>query len=303
MTEKSTKAKEKKKEGYDLSNFWNLVKLFKEKSNQEIKESIWVHLDKIISEFSFSKDTKVIFIYDDIDNFAADKIYKAISEKEQENILLILDSPGGKIEPAYLISKCCKELSKKQFKVSIPRRAKSAATLISLGADEIHMWKMSHLWPIDPQINGLPALWLSDAVDYLARLTSRFPEASDMISWYLSNKLDLQSLGFFERVSESAVQYAKRLLNKKKLSSWLEVEDVAIKLVYSYKDHSFVIDDKEARKYLDPMIKSDSEEYKLSNKIHTFLEEVKLVSKVIGKKNFSLTWDSKNWIMIFDDES
>ena len=199
MDEKSGNRKTKKKvtkPTYDLSNLSWIASLFKEQSNKEIKEIIWISLDEIISKFPIAEKTKVIFIYDEINDYASDRIYKAISQEKQENILLILDSPGWKIEPAYLISKCCKELSEKKFKVSIPRKAKSAATLISLWADEIHMWKMSHLWPIDPQINWLPALWLSDAVDYLARLTTRFPDASDMISKYLSNKLDLQSLWF-----------------------------------------------------------------------------------------------------------
>lgn len=54
-------------------------------------------------------------------------------------------SDGGKIEPAYLISKTCKRLCKNKLVISIPRQAKSAATLISLGADELHMGLLSEL--------------------------------------------------------------------------------------------------------------------------------------------------------------
>lgn len=82
-----------------------------------------------------------------------DQIYKSLEKDDKKDNLLILFSNGGSVEPAYLISKCCKEYSKK-FIVAIPRKAKSATTLIALGADEIYMVQMSQLGPIDPQIGG-----------------------------------------------------------------------------------------------------------------------------------------------------
>jgi ClpP class serine protease len=68
--------------------------------------------------------------------------------------LLIVNSPGGRVEPAYLISKSLKSIAHKHFSVAIPRRAKSAATLLALGADQIHMGMISQLGPIDPQDKG-----------------------------------------------------------------------------------------------------------------------------------------------------
>lgn len=49
-------------------------------------------------------------------------------------MLLLLMGTGGEIQPAYQISKICKTFAKSHFFVCIPRFAKSAATLISLGA-------------------------------------------------------------------------------------------------------------------------------------------------------------------------
>lgn len=297
--------KQKTKEQYNLSEIKWMIELFKhEKNSENIKSYIRSYIkNHIIEKYKLNKN--IVFIYDiwnSISDYTSNRIYEAISEldSKKDEILLSIHSWWWQIEPAYLISKCCKEFSKK-FTVCIPRKAKSAATLISLWADEIHMWQMSHLWPIDPQINWLPALWLSDAVDYLANLTKRFPEASDMIASYLSKKLDLQSLWYFERVSESAIQYWERLLKKENIVKWYDPRSVSSKLVYWYKDHWFVIDYKEINKFLSN-IKKDTNEYKIWNDIHEFLENIKFIANVVGNFDFKIIWNIENWISLIKKE-
>src|SRR5262249_48776004 len=145
----------------------------------------------------------------------------------------------------YLISKCCKKSTTK-FVVAVPRLAKSAGTLIALGADEIHMGIISELGPIDPQIGDYPALGLGSAVEHIATLCKKHPESVEMLAKYLASSLNLHDLGYFERVSESAVQYAERLLNGKSLPFGQDPASVAKRFVYGYKDHGFVIDRDEA---------------------------------------------------------
>ena len=100
---------------------------------------------------------------DELSSWHSNRLYKAASAaQKQKPILLILYSLGGSIEAGYLISKTCKRLSNGKFVVAVPRKAKSAATLLSLGADEIHMGLMSELGPIDPQIGGFPALGIKN---------------------------------------------------------------------------------------------------------------------------------------------
>lgn len=205
-----------------------------------------------------------------------DKIYKAITKfKEKREIGLIVTSGGGQIEPAYLISKLCRESTSGKFVTVVPRRAKSAATLICCGADEIHMGHMSELGPIDPQINDLPALGLKNAVQHLAELASQFPKAAEMFAKYLAASLDLVNLGYYERVAESAAQYADRLLRKRVLSLKGDTQEVAKHLVYGYKDHGFVIDRTEADSIFgDAMIKTGTPEYELGNAIYEWLAVV-----------------------------
>ena len=197
-----------------------------------------------------------------------------------------------------LISKTCKENSLK-FNVAIPRKAKSAATLISLGANEIHMGTMSELGPIDPQFGGLPALGLTSSLESLAKVVTKYPKSSELFASYLSAKLDLRILGYFERVSESSMQYAIRLLEGKKFPK--TIEDVAKNFVYEYKDHSFVIDKEEAAKFLGDMIILNSQEYELANAIHQFMGILNLLAGILKKKNISIIGNYKN-IVINDKE-
>jgi hypothetical protein len=137
-------------------------------------------------------DYQVIYLWDtqnQITDYTADRLYASLRSFARKKLLLILHSHGGQIEPAYLMSRFCKERAGKHFLVAVPRRAKSAATLLALGAHEIHMGDMSELGPIDPQMNGLPALGLQNAMDSLASLASTYPGASEMLSKYLSTQL------------------------------------------------------------------------------------------------------------------
>lgn len=77
-----------------------------------------------------------------------------------KNLDLILHSPGGNGVVAEKIVHMCRQHCTGFFRVIVPNMAKSAATLIALGADEIVMGYFSELGPIDPQkiinVSGIP---------------------------------------------------------------------------------------------------------------------------------------------------
>jgi len=217
-----------------------------------------------------------------------DKIYKAIGAfQKRREIAVIITSGGGEIEPAYLISKLCRESTVGKFIAVVPRRAKSAATLLCCGADEIHMGQMSELGPIDPQINDLPALGLKNAVQHLAELASQFPKASEMFSKYLSSSLPLVHLGYYERIAESAVQYADRLLKKRILPLKGNSQDVATQLVYGYKDHGFVIDKTEAENIFGADMIKTGPEYLLGNSVYEWLS---LITTACESAGYGFYW-------------
>lgn len=254
-----------------------------------VKKEIPGYIKELQSHFGLD-EYEVILLFDEADEIStwhSDKIYSAANRVQDKDILLIIHSLGGRIEPAYLISKTCKRLSKNKFSVAIPRKAKSAATLISLGADEIHMGFMSELGPIDPQIGGLPALGMQNALHVLADLSCKYPDSSDMLSKYLSEKLDLRLLGYFERVTESAVQYADRLLANRSFPEGRTSSQLAKHFVNHYKDHGFVIDIDEATQYLgDDIIKCNESEYRFANAVHEMLDFLDFCVRRALKRSF-----------------
>lgn len=104
-----------------------------------------------------TKSKLIVYMLGDRPNFAtniADDSIRIIFDHlesigKQDRIDLFLYARGGGIMPPFRIVKLIREYCKK-FHVLIPYRALSAATLLSLGADEIVMGKMAELSPIDP---------------------------------------------------------------------------------------------------------------------------------------------------------
>lgn len=299
---------ENEEEKLNLDVFSDVVELVKVNKDDEnyIKAEALDHVGKLIETSGLDKKYNVIFLYDDnrsISSIHSDSIYRALNNVSKTmDVLLIIHSRGGSVEPAYLISKSCKRLSKNKFVVAIPRRAKSAATLISLGADQIHMGLMSELGPIDPQFNKLPAVALSNALTKIAELSSRYPDSADMFSKFLTENLSLSVLGYFERVNASAAQYASRLLVGKKLPAGETPESLGDHFTNHYKDHSFVIDIDESEDLLGKsIVKKDSKEYNLANSIYQFMDIFELICSVflekevsiVGRGNLSMSFNEK----------
>ena len=83
------------------------------------------------------------------------------SDIKDKQLMLLLNSPGGDALAAERIINICRNYSKNEFSVIVPKMAKSAGTMVCLGAKEIGMSRTSELGPIDPQVlisdeNGKP---------------------------------------------------------------------------------------------------------------------------------------------------
>jgi hypothetical protein len=235
-----------------------------------------------------------------ISSFDADSIYKALGNAIDKDVLLIILSTGGAIEPAYQISKLCKLLCKNKFVVAIPREAKSAATLIALGADEIHMGPLSQLGPIDPQIGGLPALGVIQALKTLAEIAENYPKSADMFARYLRFTLTVEQIGYCERISESATQYAERLLSTKP-SLKEKAKVIARVLVHEYKHHRFVIDMEEALERLgSEWIKTGTPELSLAEGIYNLFDWVNFWLGDQRRKRLLVVGNLNDGIMLLD---
>jgi hypothetical protein len=295
MAEEKKKKKEEKTETTDSSAQTDAVKktgkslLFDlildtstnvKEHSKAFEEGLRAYLAELVPN-SLSDKYFVLFLWieSSISNVHRDQIYRALLKnssdpQNKKPVLLFIQSGGGSIEPAYQIAKACHKHSKDKFIVCIPREAKSAATLIALGADEIHMGDLSQLGPIDPQINGLPALGLKDSLREIARIAGDFPNSQMMFSQYLRNQMNLAYFGWASRISDSAIQYGEKLLSLKHSGcvsfTKEEARVVADKLVNHYKDHGFVVDSDEATEiFCKPnFIKIDTDELRECEKIY-----------------------------------
>jgi hypothetical protein len=189
-------------------------------------------------------------------------------------IALLLDSPGGYARFAYqianLIRKHCGG-----FTVIIPQYAKSAATLLALGADKIILGEDAELGPLDAQTvdpGREEVLSALDEVQSVERLFASSLDAVDQTMQLLVNrtgkkvdtllspvlhfvaemmsplfeKIDTVHYTQYSRVLKVAEEYAIRLLTPK--YSPESAKTIARHLVERYPEHGFVIDSREAAK-------------------------------------------------------
>lgn len=139
-----------------------------------------------------------------------------------EPLDLLLQTPGGDIDAAEkLIGMVRNRVEKAQLRVIVPDYAKSAGTLIALGADVAVMSDCSELGPIDPQMvmvdsNGnrlmMPIIsYLEAYKDHSAKLRS---DPDDPVALMMLSKLDPTRIKHFETVMRRARTIAEDLLRR-----------------------------------------------------------------------------------------
>lgn len=146
---------------------------------------------------------------------------------------LFIYSRGGDIDVPWRIASALRRVSD-AWNVLIPFRANSAATLLSLGADEIVLGPLGELGPIDPfmtlqrQVSqpGGPPMFVQDNVgieDLMAyvkfvqeRAGLSDQEALTAALGHLANRLDPVSLGAAYRTHTHIREVAKRMLLSRK---------------------------------------------------------------------------------------
>ncbi len=172
-----------------------------------------------------------------------------------ERLDLFLHSPGGFLDSAYKIVRICKEYSN-EFNVIVPLAAKSAATVIALGAKEILMTVFAELGPIDPIIQHpykpdvrVPARSIKDFFSFLNSTESSEQILVDpQFKSQMSSLLDPYLIGSYQTALNSSKQIAERLLKENALKDRPELVDDAVKkLSEYYYSHNYVIDRNEAR--------------------------------------------------------
>lgn len=169
---------------------------------------------------------------------------------------LMINSPGGDANTAEKILLMCRTRFSDEFNIVVPNFAKSAATMIALGADKIYMGYLSDLGPVDPQIsvvlpNGqtqlIPARAYMDGLNMIRDRISK----GDPPQVYLPILSQIRPEMI--RVCQEAIDFSEDFLRR-----WLplgalkknpdKVEDIIKTLVsgIKYKSHGQVITHKDA---------------------------------------------------------
>lgn len=188
-------------------------------------------------------------------------------ERKIEKLDLFLHSPGGFLDSAYKIIRICKEYCK-EFNVIIPLAAKSAATVIALGANEIVMTVFAELGPIDPIIQHpykpnvrVPARSIKDFFTFLASTETDKIVVDTQFKTQMSSILDPYLIGSYQTALNSSKQIAEILLKENALKDRPEKVSDAVKMLTEYYySHSYVIDRNEARNIGLNVVNSDSVE-------------------------------------------
>ena len=194
--------------------------------------------------------------------------------KDIDTLELLLHSPGGSADAAYQVIRFFRRHCKK-LNIIVPRMAKSAATLMCLGADAIYMGELAQLGPIDVQIQNpvekgsksispldefKSAEFLRDyAVEIMDSFTLLIIRRSGIsvkdalheslhftteIMRPLYEQLDPLEIGEYKRALAIGEEYGHRLLAMTKNPHRAAISEA---LLSKYPSHGFVIDRAEAR--------------------------------------------------------
>jgi hypothetical protein len=207
-----------------------------------------------------------------------------------EGLDLVINSPGGVADTAEKIVSLCRSFLKEgqAFRVIVPYQAKSAATMVALGADVVVMGITSELGPIDPQmpqfsggnVRFVPA---QSFIDVFERIKTEVAANNNLLnSAYIPvlSNFDMAFLDYCQKAVERARAFAIKWLSaymfKDDVAPGPQAQRVANALldVNQYLSHGQQIDAPEAQKiglkveYLQP----DDDLWKLVWEYHCRVE-------------------------------
>lgn len=202
----------------------------------------------------------------------------ALGNHRYEELDIIVNSLGGDIDVAYQIVELLR-LRVGKIHACVPFYAKSAATLLCIGADTITLDELAQLGPLDAQIyeeaesgkgeyhsalnafktlEQLHAFAITTLDSAMQTIAARGGlNANDCfrnavayvqaVTGPLFAKLNPEKLGEYNRALTVGEEYCKRLFRR--YTNWDEEKaaKIARQLVYSYPSHEYIIDFNELR--------------------------------------------------------
>ncbi len=231
----------------------------------------------------------------------------------RKKIALVIDSPGGDAHCTYQIATTFRRRCG-GYSALVPKWAKSAATLLALGADQLIVGPDAQFGPLDVQYTESrrkPHQSALNEVQILERLHSNAIEAIDQTMLFLSRRLELQAQEmdeflppvmdfvakefeplfskvdvvhwtFMSRLLRVAHDYAVRLLLPKYGQS--AAQRIARSLVEAYPGHDFNVDGNELRSIGIETTEPDGKLASLVDDLHDLVGGVSAIGFITEKK-------------------
>lgn len=241
---------------------------------------------------------------------------------------ILIDSPGGSLDSAYTTALYLSAYTD-EYVVYVPRRAKSASTLLALGAHKVLLSAFGELGPLDTQVRDprnpvkkVSALDCYQSVDYVRDFGIRTTkEALDALIEHTHSQLPagdvlntsvalalgmvtpiLQSVstldfGGWGRSLRIGERYAINLLEMGIPSQKLDgdrVRRIANQLVFGYTHHLFPIDYYEAKRIDLPVELMKPEDYEKAIKVVEACQNKDLIGFLSENEAKTLA-DDKTW--------
>lgn len=200
-------------------------------------------------------------------------LHRELAGRKFSEIDLVIHSGGGLAHCAYQIVELL-HMHGERVSAIVPFWAKSAATLLCMGANEIVVGEHAELGPLDVQmyeeekagkgsytsaLNPFKSLeqLVTASVEALAAAMQFIVDEYDMsyedslphaVSFVgqttgpLVQRLDPVKLGQYNRELAVAIEYGQRLLTRYRGMSRNDATRLAEKLVYGYPSHEYIID-------------------------------------------------------------
>lgn len=215
---------------------------------------------QLVSELASLRETEVfayLLMPMTVGRDLVEETYQLLEDgyKDIEDLDVLVTSGGGDIHSAYHLAKLFRRYAKGKLRFIVPRYAKSAATLLTFGGDEIIFGPVSELGPLDPQIalppydSELPLQRFSPLAirPTLNLIAEENEKGHNILVEKLSSSLpEALILGQHLKELEVAKHYVVKLLTTRMLKKKRNAEEIAAnigeQLVSGYPSHGCCID-------------------------------------------------------------
>lgn len=276
-------------------------------------------LSAALMEFAVARGrpSAFLFLTESLDLIHVTRLRSFLDNQNFEELDLVIHSGGGSIHAAYQIVELLR-LHAGRIHACVPFYAKSAATLLCLGADRMFVDELAQLGPLDTQIyeekrsgkgeftsalNPFKTLeqlqkfsleTLDIAVKMLVMrsrmgLDECLKHAIDFVQGTtgpLFTQLDPEKLGEYSRALAVGSEYGERLLRRFG-PSWDNEKRAEIleKLVHGYPSHEYIIDYHELKEMgFDVNLFSDSERAAAQKVYEAWNDGERIVELIIPEK-------------------